>query len=117
MTSVIFDQGAAGADPWPTADNADREYTHVVATVTASGDTTVHTPAVGKAVRLHWVYAINDPTASSAPLIKVKLGASEVYRVYALSKRQRVTGPVDGALVINLSAAGSIAVTAILEEV
>jgi hypothetical protein len=37
--------------------------------------------------------------------------------VYALSKRQTVTGPVDGALIVNLSATGSVAVTALLEEI
>lgn len=101
----------------PVEDSGEREYTHVTATVTASGDTTVHTPSAGNAVRLRWIYAINNPTAESAPLISVKLGATEVYRVYALSKRQRVTGPVDGALVINLSSTGNVAVTAIFEEV
>lgn len=101
----------------PVTDSGEREYTHVVATVTASGNTTVHTPAAGMRVRLRWIYAINDPSASTSPLIKVSLGATEIYRVYALSKRQRVTGPVDGALVINLSAAGAVAVTALLEEV
>jgi hypothetical protein len=34
-----------------------------------------------------------------------------------LSKRQTISGPVDGALIIDLSTAGSVAVTAILEEV
>lgn len=115
MTSVLFDQGAPGADAWPVID--DEEYTHVVATVTASGDTTVHTPAAGKRIRLRWIYAINDPTASSAPLIKVSLGAEEKYRAWALSKAQRVTGPADGELIINLSQAGNVAVTALLEEV
>lgn len=99
------------------ADSGEREYTHVVASVTASGDTTVYTPAAGKRVRLHWIYAINDPVSTTAPLIKVKLGASEKYRVYALSKRQLVTGPTDGALVVNLGVAGNVAVTALLEEV
>lgn len=101
----------------PVSDSGEREYTHVVATVTASGDTTIHTPAVGKKIRLRWIYAINDPTASSAPLIKISLGASEKYRAWALSKRQRVTGPADGALVVNLSGTGTVAITALLEEV
>ena len=100
-----------------SADSGEREFTHVVGTATAIGDTTIHTPASGKRIRLRWIYAINDPTASSSTLMKVKLGGVEVYRVYALSKRQRITGPVDGALVINLSATGNVAVTAILEEV
>lgn len=89
----------------------------MVATVSASGSTTVYTPASGRRIRLRWMYAINDPSSTSAPLIKVLLGAEEKYRVYALSKRQVVTGPVDGALIVNLSAAGSVAVTALLEEV
>ena len=98
-------------------DSGEQEYTHVVATVTASGNTTVYTPLAGRRIRLRWMYAINDPTATTTPLIKVFLGASEKYRVYALSKRQLVIGPVDGALIVNLSAAGSVAVTALLEEI
>jgi hypothetical protein len=101
----------------PISDSGEREYTHVVATVTASGDTTIHTPAAGKAIRLRWIYAINDPASTNPPLIKVRLGGSELYRVYALSKRQRKTGAVDAPLIINLSAGASVAVTALLEEV
>lgn len=98
-------------------DSGEQEYTHVVATVTASGNTTVHTPAAGKRIRLHWMYAINDPSAATNPLIKVFLGADEKYRVYALSKRQLATGPVNGALILNLSTTGSVAVTALIQEV
>jgi hypothetical protein len=98
-------------------DSGEQEYTHVVATVTASGNTTVHTPGVGRRIRLHWIYAINDPSSTSAPLIKVFLGSDEKYRVYALSKRQLATGPVDGALILNLSTTGSVAVTALIQEV
>lgn len=98
-------------------DSGEHEYTHVVATITASGSTTVYTPSSGKRVRLRWVYAISDPGSSSNPLIKVLLGSEEKYRVYALSKRQSVTGPVDGALAVNLSTTGSVAFTALLEEV
>lgn len=99
------------------ADSGEREYTHVVATVTAIGDTTIHTPAAGKAIRLRWIYAINNPTATEATLIKVRLGATELYRVWALSKRQVVTGAIDAPLVINLSAAGTVAITALIEEI
>lgn len=107
-----------GGVSWvPGLDSGEQEFTHVVATITASGSTTVYTPSSGKRLRLHWIYAINDPSSSTSPLIKVFLGLSEKFRVYALSKRQRVTGPVDGALIIDLSAAGSVAVTALLEEV
>ncbi len=98
-------------------DSGEQELTHVVATVTAAGDTTLYTPQAGKRVRMRWCYAINDPSASTNPLIKVFLGAAEVYRVYAVSKRQLVLGPVDGALKINLSSSGQVAVTVLLEEV
>ena len=89
----------------------------MVATVTASGSTTVYTPASGRRIRLRWIYALNDPGSSASPLIKIFLGASEKYRVYALSKRQLVTGPVDGSLIVDLSEAAEVAVTALLEEV
>lgn len=98
-------------------DSGEQEFTHVVATVTASGATVLYTPASGKRIRLRWFYAINDPGSSASPLIKVSLGATEIYRVYALSKRQMVTGPVDGALAIDLSEVAEVAVTALLEEV
>ena len=109
--------GSTAASPTNVADSGEREYTHVTATVSAIGPTTVYTPATGKRVRLRWIYAINDPTASSAPRIRVLLGVQEKYRVYALSKRQLVTGPVDGPLIIDLSASGAVAVTALLEEI
>ncbi len=98
-------------------DSGEYDFTHVVATVTASGDTTVFTPSAGRRVRLRWIYALNDPGSSATPLIKVFLGAEEKFRVYAISKRQFVTGPVDGALKINLSEAASVAVTALIEEI
>lgn len=91
--------------------------TPVVATVTASGDTTLHTPTAGKAVRLHWVSAINDPDEASSPLIKVSLGTTELYRAYAVAHRQTFTGAANDALIVNLSDAASVAVTAHIEEV
>ena len=98
-------------------DSGEYEYTHVVATVTASGPTTIYTPAAGRLIRLRWIYAINDPGSSASPLIRVFLGAQEYYRVFALSKRQAISGAIDAPLIINLSEAAEVAVTAILEEV
>lgn len=110
--------GYSGVSYTPNrSDSGEEEFTHVVATVTASGSTTVYTPAAGKRIRLRWIYAINDPGLTASPLIKVFLGAEEKYRVYALSKRQMTTGPVDGALIINLDQAAEVAVTALLEEI
>jgi hypothetical protein len=97
-------------------DSGEYDFTHVVSTVTASGSTTIYTPAAGKRLRLRWIYALNNPSLSNSPLIKVFLGAEEKFRVYALSKRQFTTGPVNGALIINLSEAAEVAVTALIEE-
>ena len=101
----------------PSIDSSEVELTHVVVTVSAGGDTTIYTPAAGKRVRLRWIYTITDPDASDTPLIKISLGGEEKYRVYALSIRQLVVGPVDGPVVVNLSAAAEVAVTMLLEEV
>ena len=98
-------------------DSGERAYTPVTATVTTVGNTTIYTPTAGKAIRLRWLYAINDPTATTSTLIKVSLGATEIYRVWALSKRQLFTGAINAPLIINLTAAGTVAVSVLLEEV
>lgn len=98
-------------------DSGEQDYTHIVATVTASGSTTLFTPTSGKRIRLRWIYAINDPGSAATPLIKIFLGAQEKYRVYAISKRQWTTGPVDGSLIVNLSEAAEVACTFLLEEI
>lgn len=116
QTDALTDDELRASDV-NVADSGEREYTHVVATVNNIGDTTIHTPAAGKAIRLHWIYAINNPVSETAPLIKVKLGALELFRVWAISKRQRKTGAIDAPLVINLSSTGSVAITALLEEI
>ena len=98
-------------------DSGEQDYTHVVATVTASGSTTIYTPSAGKRIRLRWIYAINDPGSAATPLIKIFLGDQEKFRLYAISKRQWTTGPVDGALIVNLSEAAEVACTFLLEEI
>ncbi|MGH8429356.1 MAG: hypothetical protein ACREUF_03035 [Solimonas sp.] len=98
-------------------DSGERELTHVTALVTASGDTPIHTPVAGKAIRLRWIYALNDPAAAAPARIAVKLGAETLYLTYGISKRQRRTGAVDAPLTINLSGPGSVAVTALIEEI
>lgn len=103
--------------PIAQPDSGEREFTHVTATVSAAGDTVVHAPSAGKRVRLRWIYAIPSPESSPAPLIGIRLGGQELFRVFGVSKRQVKTGPADGALVVSLSTPGTVAVTAILEEV
>ncbi len=80
-------------------------------TVTNSGDTTVLTPDVGKALTVYWVSAIVDPDQATTPLIKVKLGTTELYRVYVLAHWEPFTGAVNVALVINLQTNSEVSVT------
>lgn len=99
-------------------DSGERDLLHAVATVNTSGDTTVVTPTSGKKLVVHWVYAITDPASSSYPLIKFVLGTREIYRAFAIAKRQQVTGATDETLKVNLSASGpQVAVTVIYEEI
>lgn len=107
----------SGMSYYYDGDSAEQEFLHVVGTVTASGNTTIYTPTAGKRIRLRWQYAINDPGSTSSPLIKIFLGNQEKYRLYAISKRQMATGPINGALIINLSEAAEVAVTFLLEEI
>lgn len=99
-----------------SAVNATVEVTAVAVTATAASETTVHTPAAGQAIRLHWVSAINDPDASNNPLVQVKLGSTELYRAYAVAHRQVFEGAADEALTVTLDQTGSVAVTAHLVE-
>lgn len=117
---VEFAQGTPTPDPqdaWPVSDSGEREYTHVCTTVTASGPTVLYTPAPGKRVRVHWIYAVNAPTSPDSPLMSIIIGSTEFFRVYVLAKRQQFTGGVDEELGIILDSTGAVAVTVILEEV
>lgn len=87
------------------------------AQVTAVGDTTIHTPAAGKKIRLYWVSALNDPDQTNTPRIILKFGATELYRAYAVAHWEVFDGAVDQALVCNLDQAGDVAVTVHLEEI
>lgn len=88
----------------------------VAATVTGAGDTTVKVPGVGNFLRVFWVYAINDPDQSTTPLIKVKLGATEIYRGFAIAHWEVFDGAVGDSLVVNLDGIASVAVTAHYQE-
>lgn len=117
VVDLLSDTG----DAIPTKDaTASRRYagglTPIVATVTAAGDTTIHTPATGKAIRLYWVSAINDPDLSATPLVKIKIGALECYRVFAVAHWEIFEGAANETLVINLSETASVAVTAHIKE-
>lgn len=100
-----------------TTDSTDTEYLRIATSVNAIGDTTLVTPAAGKRIRLQWVYAINDPVATTSTKITIKLGSSVQYVAWAISKRQQLTGPVDGPLIVNLTNSGDVAVTVFYQEV
>lgn len=100
-----------------STDSGEQTLVHAVATITAAGSTVVYTPATGKRIQLRWIYAIQDPSSGVNPLIRVFLGTDEKFRAYALSKRQYVLGPVDGALSVTLDKIGAVAVTALFLEV
>lgn len=110
-------QPTTPADLQPIQDAAERFTLSVATSVTAIGDTVIYTPAAGKRIRLKWIYAINDPVAETSTKITIKLGAQAHYVAWAISKRQMFDGPVDGALIINLTNAGDVAVTAFIEEI
>lgn len=102
-------------DAW--SDPSTESVTPLVATVTATGETTILTPTTGRALRVLWVAAINDPDQAQSPLVQVKLGSTELYRAYAVAHRQTFTGAVNAALTVTLDQAGSVAVTVHYTEV
>ncbi len=104
-----------GADD--ALDSGEREFLHVPQLVTQAGDTVLHTPPPGHALRLRWVYALNDPASATPALITIRLGDQVLFVVYGISKRQRVTGAEGAPLVVSLDVAGKVAATFIVEEV
>lgn len=114
-------QDVTNSNPLPTGHP--KNLTAITASITASGNTTIHTPTTDMAIRVHWVYAVNDPSESSSPLIKIGFsdagGASitdEKYRVWGTQKERIFEGAVNEKLIVNLSTAGVVAFTAHIEE-
>lgn len=88
-------------------------------TVTASGDTTVYTPASGKSIKLHWIGLSVSQSDSTGIAVQVKIGAKTPYRWRsgAFAHWEPVTGAVNAPLVVNLSGAQSVDVNYTLEEI
>lgn len=107
---------ALRAAPVDVADSAEREYLPVTGLVSELGDTVLHTPAPGKRIVLRYVYAINSPASQNAPVITVRLGGETKMVTFGIAKRQKLKGPINGPLVINLSTPGLVAITIFLEE-
>lgn len=93
------------------------EYSHLCATVTAAGQTTIYTPTSGKCIRLRKVIILNDPNATNSAWFKVFIGGAELFRAWALSTSVRRTGAVNQPLIIELSTAANLQVTVLFEEV
>lgn len=89
----------------------------LTATVTSAGDTTLLTPSPGSQIKVMWAYAVNDPDQATTPVVAFKFGSTEFYRVFAVSHWEPFTGAVDEPLVVNLSDAGSVAITVHYREI
>lgn len=86
--------------------------TSTTATPASSGDNTIVSVSASQQIRLWWISCQSDP-ASAAPIINVKIGATEHYRGYGVVQHfQRIQGATGDDLVVNLSAATSTTVTA-----
>lgn len=98
--------------------NLDGRYgtiTGYTGTVSASGDTTIRTPAAGKTITLKWVGMSSPDNNPNSTVVTVKLGGNAVF-TWDFSKNGgamahgtvRNDGGVNGALVINLSVAATV---------
>lgn len=93
----------------------------VTATVTASGDTVIRTPAAGNRIDLYWASAVNRDD-NAQPSIQIKLASDsdpdrECYRLPVLGHWEKFVGAVDAPLIVNLSTAALVDVTAHIIEV
>lgn len=105
------------ADLVAQVSGSDVEYPSVKLTAAQPGDNLLLTCPAGKRIVLRRIVAIADPDAGVTPVMSVKLGAEEVFRSVVVSIRQKFTGPANGNLVLNLSEAASVPVTAFYELV
>lgn len=87
------------------------------ATLNTSGDNTVITPASGKRIRIFWVAFVPDSDNATANLVTVSIGATAIYKGYALAHWEVFTGAADETVVINLANTGTVAVTIHYQEI
>lgn len=104
-------------------------YSAKAGTAFSSGDTTIHTPAAGKAIRLHYI-SINADGANSTDcttILKFAAGGSSIYKLCLKAGamwarnigagRRYIQGGINEALIINLSAAQNIHYSIEYEEI
>lgn len=97
------------------------------ATISSSGDNTFHTPTSGKRIRLEYLSLSADTANSGGVTVIVKLAGGDRYKVSLLpgaiwarnigAGKRHVLGATDQALVVNLSSALSVHVSAEYDEV
>ena len=93
----------------------DSEYPSVKVTATAAGDNLLLECPAGKRIVLRRIVAIADPDDGITPEMRMMLGSEEVYRSVVIALKQKITGPANGDLVLNLSEAAIVPVTAFYE--
>ena len=90
-------------------------------TVSGAGDTLVHSPASGKALRVKWLGLSSPPENTATTVVTVKLSGNPIY-IWAMGAPGAFAhsfvreGDVNGTLVVNLSAAQTVYVNFDLEE-
>lgn len=113
---------STGAVKTPSAVRFSGSGTTSGVTISASGDNTIYTPSAGKSVRLRWIGLSASQNNSAEVLATVKLGTKVVYEWYlgnpgAFAHWESVAANNPGdALIVNLSAAASVAVSYTVEE-
>lgn len=84
--------------------------------VAAAGDTTLVTPAAGKAIRLFWVSFVPSPDNQAANLFQVRIGSSAKYLGYAVAHWEVFDGAADESLIVNAATSAPVAVTVHYQE-
>lgn len=130
MTSIIFDQGAAGAAAWAVSETP-TVLVKGTTTASASGDNTIYTPAAGKAIRL-WFFGYSGGANVTGVLASLKLegfsGGATIDQQYLIAAGQPyarnikagaayVQGSVNGRLIVSLGAAQTVYVNYELLEI
>ena len=106
----------------PTAKRYSGGKTQGATVISTSGDNVIVTPSAGTKLTLYWVFLSSSQDNASEVLATVKLGSTVVYQCYlgspgAFAHWEPVSADAEGdALIVNLSAAESVAVNYTVTE-
>lgn len=102
-------------------------YSAKAVSISASGDNTIHTPASGKAVRLHYISVSADANNSAPVTATIKLAGSTLYQVSLApgaiysrnigAGRYYLQGSSNGLVEVNLSIAQNVYASVEYEEI